>query len=69
MWQDQIFMQHIAIKGLATAGGIPGTIVDACLMILKHHDTAPVMKWVDDFHIPLVSHHVAFEYYETYLCI
>ena len=48
MWQDQFFIQHVAIEGLATAGGIQGTIADACLMILKHHDITPIMKWVDD---------------------
>ena len=31
------------------AGGIQGTVADACLWILAHHNIKPVVKWVDDF--------------------
>ena len=30
-------------------GSIHGTVADACVLILKHHDIGPAMKWVDDF--------------------
>ena len=49
LWHDRVFIQHIAIEGLATAGGIQGTVANACLQILAHHNIKPVVKWVDDF--------------------
>src|SRR5882724_8189088 len=49
MWQGRIYVQHVAIEGLATVGGIQGMVADACVLILKHHDIGPAMKWVDDF--------------------
>lgn len=42
-------MQHVAIEGLATVGGIQGTITNICLWILAHHNIKPAVKWVDDF--------------------
>ena len=42
-------MQHVAIEGLATAGGIQGTIADACICILDLRGIAPIIKWVDNF--------------------
>ena len=36
-------------RSLTIAGGIQGTIADACLRILVHHNIKPVVKWVDDF--------------------
>ena len=42
-------MQHVAIEGLATAGGIQGTIADACLAVLEYHGIKLDMKWVDNF--------------------
>ena len=44
-----MYVQHVAIEGLATAGGIQGTVADACLQILEYHGIKPVVKWVDDF--------------------
>ena len=49
MWENKIYVQHIAIEGLATAGGIQGTIADTCVTILKWQGIRPVFKWVDDF--------------------
>ncbi len=48
-WRDRVYVQHVAIEGLATAGGIQGTVADACLQILEYHGIKPVVKWVDDF--------------------
>ena len=47
MWQGRIYVQHVAIEGLA--GGIQGMVANSCVLILKHHDISPAMKWVDDF--------------------
>ena len=58
MWDDHIFIQNVAIEGLATAGGIQGTITDACVELLKCTGIHPVVKWVDDFvffHSPTTS--------------
>ena len=44
-----MYVQHVTIEGLATAGGIQGIIVDACIWILAHHGIHPVVKWVNDF--------------------
>ena len=49
LWCGRVFIQHVAIEGLATAGGIQGTVTDTCLRILAHHNIKPVAKWVDDF--------------------
>ena len=49
MWHDQIYIQHVAIEGLATAGGIQGMVADACLAVLEFHGVKPIVKWVDDF--------------------
>ena len=49
MWEKKIYVQHVAIEGLATAGGIQGTIADACVALLKWRGIEPVLKWVDDF--------------------
>ena len=49
MWDDHIFVQHVTIEGLATARGIQGTIVDACVELLKCTGIHPMVKWVDDF--------------------
>ena len=49
MWNDHIYVQHVAIEGLATARGIQGSIADACVALLKSAGIHPVVKWVDDF--------------------
>ena len=49
LWRDPVFVQHVAIEGLVTTGGIQGTIADACLGILDFHGIRPTIKWVDDF--------------------
>ena len=49
MWQDKVYIQHVTIEGLIIAGGIQGNMANACLLIMKHHDIGPAMKWVDDF--------------------
>jgi len=48
-WKNGVYVQHIAIEGLATAGGIQGTVVDATVALLKFHNIQPTIKWVDDF--------------------
>jgi len=50
-----VYVQHVAIEGLATVGGIQGTVADATVAILKYHNIEPTVKWVDNFvffHIP-----------------
>ena len=49
MWNDHIYVQHVAIEGLATAGCIQGTIADVCVELLKGAGIHPVVKWVDGF--------------------
>ena len=49
MWRQGIYVQHVAIEGLATAGGIQGNVTDACVAILNWHGIKPVVKWVDNF--------------------
>ena len=49
MWNTKIYMQHVAIEGLATARGIQGSVADVCIELLKHEGIHPVMKWVNDF--------------------
>ena len=43
-WQDKIFVGHIVVEGLATAGGIQGTLADALLDILHFHGIEHVFK-------------------------
>ena len=35
-WQDHIYIGHVTVEGLVTAGGIQGTTADALLDILRH---------------------------------
>ena len=58
LWENSIYMQHIAIERLAMAGGIQGNVVDATIALLKFHGVEPAIKWVDDFiffRSPMVS--------------
>ena len=48
-WQNEIYVQHNAVKGLSSVGGIQGTPADACIEILHAYGISPVFKWVDDF--------------------
>ena len=48
-WQDNIYVQHNAIEGLSSAGGIQGTPADVCIEILRASKIMPILKWVDDF--------------------
>jgi len=59
-WKGAVYVQHVAIKGLATAGGIQGNIPDATLAILKYHEVEPAVKWVDNFvffRVPVPTEH------------
>jgi len=49
LWKGTIYVQHVTIKSLETAGGIQGSIADATIAILKHHSIELTIKWVDDF--------------------
>ena len=49
MWQGKVYVEHCAVFGLATSGGIQGHIADATVAILKHHGVDDIKKWVDDF--------------------
>jgi len=49
MWKGSIYMQHVTIEGLATAGGIQGNVADTTISILKFHAIKPAIKWVDNF--------------------
>ena len=44
MWNNHIFVQHVTVEGLATAGSIQGTIADACVELLKWAGIHPVVK-------------------------
>ena len=35
MRDAKIYEQHVAIEGLTTAGGIQGSVADACIKLLK----------------------------------
>ena len=48
-WRDEIYVQHNAVEGLSSAGGIQGTPADTCIEILHANDISPVFKWVNDF--------------------
>ena len=48
-WNNNFYVQHNVIEGLAPARGIQGAVADACIAILNHHGIAPISKWVDDF--------------------
>ena len=53
-----MYVQHVEIEGLATAGGIQGHVADTSLAILKHHKVEPAVKWVDNFvffQVPLIE--------------
>jgi len=55
-WNSSIYVGHVAVEGLTTAGGIQGNSADALLDILSSHDIQHVFKWVDDvviFRIPI----------------
>src|SRR5882724_6636102 len=58
LWENSIYMQHIAIERLAMAGGIQGNVVDTTIALLKFHGVEPTIKWVNDFiffRSPMVS--------------
>src|SRR5882724_5463607 len=48
-WKGGIYVQHIAIEGIAIAGSIQGGVADAMVPLLKFHGINPCIKWVDDF--------------------
>src|SRR5882724_469247 len=48
-WKNNVYVQHVVIEGLATAGGIQGSIMDTTATLLKFHKIDPAIKWVDDF--------------------
>src|SRR5882724_9621988 len=48
-WKEAVYVQHIAIEGLAIARGIQGSIADATIAVLKYHTIKPTIKWVDNF--------------------
>src|SRR5882724_975585 len=47
-WKNNIYVQHVAIEGLATSGGIQGSIADVTVAPLKFHKINPAIKWVDN---------------------
>src|SRR5882724_10380406 len=64
-WWDEIYIQHNAVEGLSSVGGIQGMPANACIEILHANDIGPIFKWVDDFvifrlpskcHLPLIGH-------------
>jgi len=57
-WNNSIYVRHVAVEGLMTAGGIQGNATDALLDILQHHMIPHDFKWVDDviiFRSPVCS--------------
>jgi len=49
LWKGSVYVKHMAIEGLATAGGIQGNVADTSLAILKYCGVEVAMNWVDDF--------------------
>ena len=57
-WEGSIYVGHVTVEGLATAGGIQGCLADAMLDILCHRGIPDVFKQVDDvviFQLPVAS--------------
>ena len=48
-WRGSIYVQHVAIEGLATMGWIQGNIADPTITILKYHMVGLTIKWVNNF--------------------
>ena len=48
-WENNFYVQHNAIEGLASAGGIQGHVANTCVAILHAHGIHPIFKWVDNF--------------------
>jgi hypothetical protein len=48
---DEYWIEHNMIFGLATAGGHHGQVADATVDIWKSKGVAPILKWVDDHDI------------------
>jgi len=48
-WNGGIYVQHITIEGLATAGSIQGGVADATVALLNFHGINPCIKWVNNF--------------------
>jgi hypothetical protein len=48
-WRGGYPIDHVLPFGLATAGGIQGTVADAIVDILEAHGVHRIIKWVDDF--------------------
>jgi len=48
-WKGGIYVQHVAIEGLAMVGGIQENIADVTIALLKFHEVGPNIKWVDYF--------------------
>ena len=44
LWKGAVYIQHVAIEGFATAGGILGSVADAALVILKHQEVEPTCE-------------------------
>ena len=49
MWLGEICIEHCTVFGLATSGGIQGTVADAAVAIFLFHGMSYIVKWVDDF--------------------
>jgi len=48
-WNNSVYVQHVAIEGLATAGRIQATVIDATIALLKFHNIEPAVKWMENF--------------------
>jgi hypothetical protein len=48
-WRGGYYIDHVLRFGLATAGGIQGTVADAIADILETHGVHWLIKWVDDY--------------------
>jgi len=48
-WKGGVYVQHVEIEGLATAGSIQGNVVDTTITLLKVHKVEPSIKWVNNF--------------------
>ena len=48
-WENNFYVQHKAIEGLASTGGIQSHVANTCVAILHTLGIHPIFKWVDNF--------------------
>ena len=49
MWLGEIYVKHCTVFGLASLGGIQGTVADAAVVVFMFHGMSCHVKWVNNF--------------------